>query len=63
MDQAVHDKDENLGEQLIDIFVELGQTHIKQIIESGALIIPEILLKLMTIPEISKWISLITFLM
>eukprot|EP00347_Sterkiella_histriomuscorum_P023855 403333152 len=52
VDQAVKEKDEILGEQLIDIFVELGQSHINQIIESGSLTIPEILLKLMSIPEI-----------
>ena len=54
VDQVVKEKDENVGEQLIDIFVELGKTHVNQIIESGAFIIPEILLKLMSIPEISK---------
>lgn len=40
VDQAVEEKDEELGEQLIDIFVELGQGHIEQIIETGTLTIP-----------------------
>ncbi|CDW74356.1 arm repeat-containing protein [Stylonychia lemnae] len=52
VDQAIDERDENLGEQLTEIFVELGQTHINQIIETAAFTIPEILLKLMNIPEI-----------
>lgn len=40
VDQAVQEKDEELGEQLSDIFVELGQGHVQQIIESKTLTIP-----------------------
>lgn len=53
--QAVSEKDEELGEQLMDIFVELGLGHIEQIIESKTLTIPQVLLELMKIPEISKF--------
>ena len=40
VDQAVQAKDEELGEQLIDIFVELGYGHVEQIVETGVLTIP-----------------------
>jgi hypothetical protein len=43
----------------MEIFVELGQTYIEKIIETGDRVIPEILLKLMGIPEISKILFLI----
>jgi len=39
--------DEEIAEKLIDIFVELGQEHIEQIIETNTLTIPQILLKLL----------------
>lgn len=54
VDQAVQEQDEELGQQLTDIFVELGTGHIQQIIESATLHIPNILLKLMSIPQIGK---------
>lgn len=54
VDQAVRERDEEIGEQLSEIFVELGQGHIDQILSSLTLTIPEILLKLMRIPEISS---------
>ena len=43
--------DEELGEQLMEIFVELGRDHADQIIDSLTLTIPQILLKLMKIPN------------
>jgi hypothetical protein len=52
VDQAVAENDEELGEQLMDIFVELGRDHAEQIIDHLTLTIPTILLKLMKIPNI-----------
>ena len=57
VNQAVKEKDENLGDQLTDIFVELGKTYIEKIIDSGDLVIPDILLSLISIPEVSKFFS------
>lgn len=59
VDQIVAQKDQELGEQLMDIFIELGLSHLEQIVESGTLTIPQILLKLMTIPEICKSLNMI----
>lgn len=56
VDMAVAANDEEVGEQLIDIFVELGQGHIEQIVETNTLTIPQILLKLLKIPYASKHI-------
>jgi hypothetical protein len=52
VDQAVAARDEELAEQLQDIFVELGSGHLEKIIETQTLTIPQILLKLMTVPDI-----------
>jgi hypothetical protein len=52
VDQAVAENDEELGEQLMDIFVELGRDHAEHIIDNLTLTIPTILLKLMKIPNI-----------
>lgn len=40
VDQIVAQKDEELGEQLMDIFIELGLSHLEQIVESATLTIP-----------------------
>jgi hypothetical protein len=47
VDMAVAANDEEVAEQLIYIFVELGLGHIEQIIETNTLTIPQILLKLL----------------
>ena len=54
VDTAVSDRDEEMAEQLSDIFVELGNGHIEQIIETQTLTIPEILIKLLNVPEIKS---------
>jgi hypothetical protein len=56
VDMAVANNDEEIAEQLINIFVELGQEHVEQIIETNTLTIPQILLKLLQIPNASKYI-------
>ena len=43
----------------MDIFIELGLSHLEQIVESATLTIPQILLKLMSIPEICKTSNII----
>ncbi len=48
-------KDEELGDQLTDIFVELGHGHIDQIVETQTLTIPRILLKLLQIPYLCNF--------
>lgn len=40
VDQAVSERDEELAEQLTDIFVELGNGHLNQIIDRDLLTIP-----------------------
>ena len=57
VDMIVEQKDTEFGDQWIDIFIELGLSHLEQIVQSGTLIIPQILLKLMQIPEICKLIN------
>ena len=54
VDAAVQEKDEEMAEQLSDIFVELGNGHIDQIIQTQTLTIPEILIKLLHVAEIKS---------
>lgn len=54
VDYAVQKKDEELGDLLTEIFVELGQGYVEQIINEQNWTVPGVLLKLITIPEICK---------
>jgi len=54
VDEIVKKQDVEKGIQYSDIFVEIGISHINQIIESASNTIPNILLNLLSIPEISK---------
>ena len=40
VDMIVEQKDTEFGDQWIDIFIELGLSHLEQIVQSGTLIIP-----------------------
>lgn len=55
VDAAVQDRDEEMAEQLSDIFVELGINHLEQIVSSQTLTIPQILIKLLSVPEIKAY--------
>lgn len=52
--EAVDTQDSEKGDQLCEIFVELGRSHVTHIIEGNSTTIPNILLQLLSIPEISK---------
>ena len=55
VDEVVSEKDNEKGDNLLDIFVELGRSHIKQIVDNENFNLPNLLLSLLGIPDISKF--------
>lgn len=53
MNEIVKDDDADKGLQFQEIFVELGLSHLKEIVAQET-IIPDILLSLLGIPELGK---------